>query len=292
MIKATKINDIVCKPIKIPKIDPNTIKGKDILYSNLYPNIFCVGSSGSGKTSLLLTFIKHCIDKNSKVVFFVSTFYNDDSYRVICDYLEKKGIEYEGFEEIGNYIINFTKENADLLKASIEAEKKQKLDDEKYGKCEEGEKQYHTMDEVIREVVFTDECIKVRAKKPKLLTPKYLFVFDDISQELRKPIIKYFMKHRRHYKVCNWISSQNVLDLDPHARNNVNISLLFGSINTGSEDSGRDGHLLQYYNTANLWVPYSKFEKLYKEATSEPYHFLYVNKDRREFLKDFHILLE
>jgi len=270
MMKLTKINDISCKKINLPKIDSKTIKGYDILNDKLYPNIFCVGKSGSGKTSLLFEFIKNVIDKNTKVYFFVATFFNDDSYDVIREYLDKKEIEYEGYEEIGNVIKDFSKEREEFMKR------------EKMNKKEDVESvEPLTMSEAIK-IIFEGENVKIKVKKPKKLTPKYLFVFDDMSSDLRKKDVTIFMKNRRHYKTCNWIASQNVMDLDGHARANLNIMILFEGITLEK--------LLQFYESANLWVDFDVFKSVYDFATTNEigeHNFLFINKDIREFRRNF-----
>lgn len=282
MIKVIKVNDIKCKGMNLPKINPETVKGYEINGGNLTPNIFCVGSSGSGKTSLLFNFIKKCCDKSTIIYFFVSTFFNDDSYDVIREYCESKEIEYNGYDEIGNVLKEFTKIKGEEEKQRKEQEKLEKIK----GKEEPEEKQFNTIDDVI--CMFKEDGISVRIRKPKKTAIKYLFVFDDMSSDLRNTTVREFMKKRRHYGVCNWIASQNLFDIDNHARNNVNIFILFGSLT--------EEKLEQFYKDGNLWVSKDDFIRLYNFATqSENLNekpFLYINKNTREFRKNFSDRLE
>lgn len=279
MIKVTKVNDIKCKGMNLPKIDPSTVKGSDIIGGNLTPNIFCVGSSGSGKTSLLFDFIKRCCDKSTEIYFFVSTFFNDESYDVIRDYCDKKDIQYQGFDQIGNELKEFMKTKALEQKNKKEEEKLQLAKDKD---DQPTEKQFNTMDDVIAMIHEDDDTITVRLRKPKKKPIKVLFIFDDMSGDLRNATVKEFMKNRRHYGVCNWIASQNLFDLDNHARNNINIFILFGSLTKEK--------LKQFYADSNLWIEEYVFLNLYSFATTNDKNeknFLYINKNTREFRKNF-----
>jgi hypothetical protein len=284
MIKVTKINDIKCKGMNLPKVDPSTVKGYEMIGGNLTPNIFCVGSSGSGKTSLLFDFIRKCCDKSTEIYFFVSTFFNDDSYDVIRDYCDKKEIQYHGFDQIGNELKEFMKTKGLEEKNRKEQERLQQLHGED---IEPGEKQCNTIDDVISMIQEDEETFTVRLRKPKKRPIKILFVFDDMSGDLRNATVKEFMKNRRHYGVCNWIASQNLFDLDNHARNNINIFILFGSLTKEK--------LKQFYDDANLWVDEDVFLHLYNFATTNAgneKNFLYINKNTREFRKNFNERLD
>ena len=54
-------------------------------------------------------------------------------------------------------------------------------------------------------------------KKP--VAPECIFIFDDMSAELRKEDINCLLKKHRHYKCKIILSSQSTTDLNPSSRN-------------------------------------------------------------------------
>jgi hypothetical protein len=57
----------------------------------LYANIYLVAHKKSGKTTCMFNILKECSDKDTKLVFFGATIYNDDSYKEIFKYFKKRG---------------------------------------------------------------------------------------------------------------------------------------------------------------------------------------------------------
>lgn len=84
-----KINDIEIKPLNVNHAKPEEIMGYDII-PMLYSNIFICGKKGSGKSNIVFTIMKHCIDKNTKVVIFCSTIFSDPNWLAIKEWLEKR----------------------------------------------------------------------------------------------------------------------------------------------------------------------------------------------------------
>lgn len=277
-IKTFKINDVKVKPIKVEKIDPKSIKGFDITGANLYPNVFSIAMKGSGKTTVLFNSLKKIVDKNTKVFFFVSTFYNDQSFEIIREWLESKEIEYHAFTEIGKDFDELM--NLFTLDAKHELEQKQLKETEE----EPVDVWKMSQDDAIKQVFENEEEYKVRVKKPKKVSPKYMIIFDDMSSDLRMKKVSVLIKQNRHYKCCTWISSQNALDLNNDARNNINIYLLFPNIPSEK--------LVQFYESATIPITYDKFEQLYHYATAKPHNFLYINRDANEFRHNFDTKLE
>jgi hypothetical protein len=281
-IREQKINDMIIKPIKFKKED-GEIKGHDIIGDNMFPNIFNVAMKNSGKTTNLFNSLKKIINKETKVYFFVSTFYNDKTYDVIREYLEDKDIYYEAYTNVGaelNNLLHTLTENA-----RIECE--QKIIDAQKNIIEEVKVEDITDEQMYYDIFKTDdnfiEQIKLKHKKPKKLAPKYFIIFDDMSEDLRNLNVSAFIKKNRHFKALCWISSQNALDIRNDARNNINIYLLYQNI--------PEEKLKQLYESCTLPIPYEKFITLYNYATKEQHHFLYINRDTNEYRKNYDIKL-
>jgi len=118
-----KINDYKIKVPRIPGGKVKDWKGKD-LFDVRYWVASVLGKRRSGKTSLIYTLIKAFANKNTRFIFFVPTFYRDDSYQVIRDYLDRKKIKYQDFQSIEEDGIN----NLDVIMKVFEREGKEEED--------------------------------------------------------------------------------------------------------------------------------------------------------------------
>ena len=85
-------------------------------------------------------------------------------------------------------------------------------------------------------------------------------------------------KHR-HFLTKVIVSSQYPNDLLPEARNNIDFWILFAGHN--------DEKLLTIFRNCDLKITFDLFKALYEDATKKKYNFLYVNKPRNEFRKNF-----
>ena len=257
-----KINNEVVKPIPLPSIDPKLVKGNK-LFAEIYANVFIVAKKKSGKTCTVFKIIKECCNKDTKVVIFASTLNKDLSFKVIRKYLENKGILYEEFTEVSAYL------------PAILEEIENDVDDEDNSE-DEKEEEYKP-----KVLSFNDKEIKLKVKKrkPKYMAPQYLFLFDDISSDLRDEHLSKLVKQNRHYKSKVIISSQYPLDLKPDARKMIDYWLLF----KGQEES----KLRTLYENADLSVSFEQFYEMYKDATKEKHHFFYIDTNFDTFRKDF-----
>ncbi len=279
-IREQKINDMVIKPIKFEK-QQGIIKGADIIGDNIYPNVFSVAMKNSGKTTNLFNSMKKIISKDTKVYFFVSTFYNDKIYfDIIKPYLDDKEIEYYVYTHIGDELRK--------LSEMLKLESKLELEKNEQEKNEPPQIQY-SLEKLLKipdDEYYNDqhvEEIKVKIKKPKKISPKYFIVFDDMSEDLRSPYVSVFIKNNRHFKALCWISSQNATDIKNDARNNINIYLLYPNI--------PEEKLKQIYESATVPLPYDKFISLYNYATEKPHNFLYINRETGEYRKNYDVKL-
>jgi len=123
-----------------------------------------------------------------------------------------------------------------------------------------------------------------KKKKSKILYPEYIFIFDDLSNELKNPVLSLFICNMRHFKTKFIISSQYWNNLDRKARAQHDIIIIFKDI--------ADDKLEEIYKESGLTIPFDKFLKIYKFATKEPYNFLYINTRNGELCKNFNIRLE
>lgn len=270
MIKLRKINDVSVEPLNIPKVEPCNIRGKD-LFENLHPNILLLARKNSGKTTVLYKILKKCADKNTKVFIFCSTVYNDPSYGEIVKMFQKKKIQFEAFTDIvegkGARAINH-------LTAIVDEFKKAENATETLfkGKGEEEPKE-------IKFLMFGGEEKVKKEKKPKKLTPKYIFVFDDMSEDLRDPSVEYLLKKNRHLGIMNIISTQSYKDITPSAWKQIDYALLFKNLDEET--------LSDIRTRLTLPTKLPEFIEIYKTAIDGNYNFLYIDKGKVEYRQNF-----
>jgi hypothetical protein len=136
--------------------------------------------------------------------------------------------------------------------------------------ADEDDKESDSEEEEDKVILCEDEKeIKIKKRKPKYVAPKYIFIFDDLSSELKDPIISQLVKKHRHFKSKVILSSQYILDIDQQSRRQMDYFILFGGINKDK--------LNMIYVNADLSISEDEFNKLYHYATTEKYNFLYMN---------------
>lgn len=258
MIQLKKINDIKVTPLNTPKIDPKKIKGYDFI-PELYSNVYMVAHKKSGKTTCIFNILKACTNKDTKLVFFGSTIYNDPGYKAIFKYFKKKG----------NPILKYTsiiEEKVDKLKLLLDS---LKLNDEDSDEERNEPTKYIAVDGEEEET----------KRKPKKIAPEIVFIFDDLSKRMRLSSFSTLVKTNRHYKSKVLISSQNVKDIQPDARENIDILILFKGI--------KNELLVTIYEDFNINLIFKTFLEIYNNATKEKYSFLYINTRDHEYRKTF-----
>ena len=270
MFKLKKINNEVVEPIPQKKMSPDQIKGYN-LFQEPYCNIFICAKKKSGKTCTIFKILKDCSDKNTKVIIFSSTAYKDQNMIKITEWLEEKGMMYDIFTALDDYL----KTIIDEIENNEELDKIDKSEDEK----EDDKPKIISFSETKDEI-----RLRIKKRKPKKKAPKYIFIFDDISSDLRNNEISELVKQNRHYLSKVIISSQYPLDLKPDGRNQIDYWLLY--------QGHSDKKLEEIYNICNLSVSFDEFKNIYNEATKEKYHFLYIDTINHTFRKDFNMIFE
>lgn len=294
-LKTVKVSNKKISVVKTTKeqLQP---KGSD-WFSTLYPNIWLVGKKKSGKTSVIANILEHCCDKKTVFIFVVATIDKDDTWIQISKKWRKKGAEvlaYTSFKdpEEGNIIENF-----------VEEQLKEAADEEEEKEAEEKEKEqvgkgkfdcpmiYCTANGKTNEQLFYEKQKKVAMKEekkaktlPKIgrgvkkVSPDFCFVFDDQTDLTRDKSLSQLLKKNRHFKLMTIISSQDVSDLKPDARKQMDYVLLFPRIDIDKLEKVRDN--------MGLPISFDKFSEIYHDATNKPYNFLYVSRDD-EFRHNF-----
>lgn len=111
------------------------------------------------------------------------------------------------------------------------------------------------------------------------IVPEYIFVFDDLSNELKDPVVSHLLKTNRHYKSKIIISSQYVQDVAPSSRKQIDYWLLFGG---HSPDK-----LEVIHRDADTRLTFEQFVRVYKKITKPDYQFLLLNTTEDEYRRNF-----
>ena len=103
--------------------------------------------------------------------------------------------------------------------------------------------------------------------------PNYIFVFDDLGEEIGDKSLTALLKKNRHFRCKVIISSQNLKDIPPQARRQIDLWLLFSGLS--------ENILKTVHQDADFPVGLEKFVAGYKQATTNPYSFMYAGDDYR-----------
>lgn len=260
-----RINDIEIEPIKIRPLPPlSRIKGGS-LFGKLYTNALLLAPKNSGKTTIIYNIIKHTINRNTNLIFFVATHNKDDSYEAIFKYLDDNGINYTTYDDIVIDGVNVLNDLLNEMLAHEEEEKpapKPMIHNNGLGDIQ----------------LFQTVQPKRRVKK---IAPKFCFIFDDMASQCRNMALTRLLKIHRHLKSSVYISVQSISDLTPSAILQIDVAILFRGLRSNIK---KLEHI--YTNLDIQHISLEDFIKIYKEATEKPYNFLWVSKNG-EFRRNF-----
>jgi hypothetical protein len=106
-----------------------------------------------------------------------------------------------------------------------------------------------------------------------------MFIFDDISSQLKNPAVARLLKQHRHSGSSVIISSQYLHDIRPESTLQIDYFFAFRSFSIEK---------LEYiHKVLDLSIEFEKFWDMYKYATEQMYNFLYMNVRTEEFRQNF-----
>jgi len=259
-IKLQKINNIEVRPIPLKSKKQQPIKGFE-LFPELYANIFICSKKKTGKTTIINTILNRCMGKDTKLIVFSTTYQKDKNMKNIIKKWKKKNtvLTYhniksaDGVDELDQIIntLGDTKDESD-------SDESDDSDDDK------------------RELSFCcfdtggePETIP-RKRKSKYIAPEYIFVLDDLADELRLKSVYKLLSTNRHYKCKVILSNQWLRSIQPNSRRQLDYLLLL--------QGHSDEKLIEIYNELDLTIDLQCFIKMYKQITyNKRYSFLYVD---------------
>lgn len=294
MIRLEKLNNLKVTPIRIKK-DNRPVKGQCILGDSPYINIMQVAPTFGGKTTATFNILKQCVQPGqTKIIAFVPSIYNDENWIAIREYFEDLGNELtiytslkneQGKDLLKEYVKDFTEEAT--IKDSQRKKKKEKSKNKNKYKTDKNRLIYFGDSDSESD----DDNIDVK-KKNKCKYAEYIFIFDDISDELRSKNYETLMKYARHFCILTISSSQDAKDINPATIKQMRIWMLFKNID--------DERLYHIYNKLGLRISYDLFKKYYDYATKDYYdendkelknhNFLYFAPRLLQFRRNFNYI--
>jgi hypothetical protein len=288
-LELKKINDHIIRPVqrkKKTKQELKPVKGGDIF--QLYGNIYLCSRKKSGKTLLIYHIIEKTCTKNTTIIFFVSTFNKDEGYKDIMKLCHDKKIPYIVHTSLMDDEVkglDILQETVKGIKAGLDVEE---LDDE-------------PPKDDLSEMMFGSNSKKAEPKqeekKPsrsKWRVPEYVFIFDDISQEIKKSeSLVSLLKDSRHIHAKVIVSSQNWNDVPKGGRPQFDYYILFRGI---PEEKLED----IYDESAISTITFNEFDNIYHTVTKikqinghESRHdFLYIDKDNEQFRMNLDLIIQ
>ena len=201
-MQTKQINDIIIKPVVHLALESHEILGYNY-FPTLYANIYICSRRRSGKTTLIYNILKNCVNKRTNVVFFCSTIKRDSTYKLILEMLEKKKVNVMTYDHFLDGKENILTSILEELNNDLETKEQEKI-----------KKDLDISDPKQKFELFPKEELKERKeRKPKRLSPEYVFIFDDLGNDLRHQSITQLFKTSRHYKAKVIVSSQYIHDL-------------------------------------------------------------------------------
>lgn len=298
-ITLTKINDAVVKPIKTCKDKDTRLPLAWKMFPERYPNIGIIAKKQSGKTNVVVNIVKAAADRDSHVVVLASTAHKDPMFLELKKWCKKHDIPYESMTEIrsrdennkkSDFFERFMKEmGQEEDEPSDESSSEEEKRMSNYGQLpEESDSESESERDDIEfnkrhervPPIFLKNKSSLQPKK-QFITPEFILICDDISNELKLPSLRAFVKRNRHYKCMNIISTQWLQDLLPESLKQFDYLLLFKGLT--------DVKLEKVKNDADLSIPFEKLQAIYKDACKEKFSFLYIDTRNEIYRKNFNL---
>ena len=324
VISKVKINNVRVEPLKSTiRRDVRPVRAAS-MFKTPYPNIGIIAPKNSGKSVLMSSIVRAKATRQTKVFAFCATIKIDQTWIDLAKWCAQNKIQFVGrtaikedkkdlyLQELINSISAFEGEKelhedsdseseGDVHPKFTNEEKSSKFRKSTYTnqmvQPEYSSDEYDTESDVEDNFPRDEEQLThglphpgvetvfpstIKPRREHELAPKYILIFDDISQELKNPVLQSMYKKNRHMKMLTISASQYICDLKPESLQQLDYLLLFQKID--------DKKLEKIYRDTNTCVPMSTFYKLYKDATREKYHFLYIDVRDNQFRKDFDTL--
>lgn len=317
MFKTKVVNKIQIKPkIKKAKYTSENVRAFDY-YNEPYANICLMARKNSGKTNVIFRAMEKCAKKGTNVYIFCPTYEMDETYSEMIKMLERKGCNVETYK---HFIDEDGTDLIDNLLNQFESEQEKK--DDKYSNEFDNEpmqqevyyppppllyfgddRLYEHQHQrgngdcrlvlkplpVVRQEEKKEEKEEEKKNKKELLTPKNIFIFDDLSEDLRHKSVSKLITKNRHYKLKTFFSCHGINNLKPMALSSVDVFHLFPNLPEDKIEELKEKVNISFKGDNKKR---GKLNELYDFATQEPYNFLYIDRKNNKYRKNFNEMIE
>jgi hypothetical protein len=270
-IKLKTINNVIVKQIKKRVEDTKPVRGGEIVPMDV--NVCSVSATAGGKTTVTKNILEAIVTKNTKIIAFVSTIFNDDNWIAIREWAAEKEIDFEAHTSIQENGVNILKKYVEHFKEEAKEREKKRLLKQFENIMPKKQIGGYRFDKPVHE----EE--EEKPKKRKFQDRKYIMIFDDVADETRGIEFTTLLKRARHMKVTVLVNVQDLKDITKASRKQVRVWLLFRYLD---EERLRD-----VYGSIGSPLSFDQFEEVYKFATAEPYNFLYIAPNTQDYRKNF-----
>jgi hypothetical protein len=288
---------------KVNPIDIKTDdKGEPVFFNTKYCNVAMIAKKRSGKTQLIYNLLRQLVGKDTDIYVFCSTVNRDATWRQIVNEFQDKGNLVETYTSIyDTRMEGKRRRNVDNLKELIDswAEEEQPKKDKK--KKEEPKEeplriarpyedlkveqlgQGHLFHTIFRNRNFTRaekvEPPKKRKRRTKKAYPQKILILDDMSEQLKNPMVASILKKNRHYRMCCIVSTQYPQDILPSARSQINMLMAWKGHAPNKVEVLR--------RICDVDLDEKQFYDLYRKATEKPYAFMFCDVDAGKIYENF-----
>ena len=301
-IETKTINDV---KVVVPRIakDKRPVKFGEV-FSVPYPNIFLCAMKQSGKTTCLTNIILNSVGKNTIVIIISGSVHNDDVIKDCIRKLEKRGNEVitmtdiveDGVNAVEDFMnehkrpaneedqANVSGHEATTAPQAIPIKPTRRSIADVLGKGVAVNVEKKALREDVKQVKQdakqeVKEETPNKKKKLSKIIPEYIIVLDDCGKSLRDVWVDRLSKANRHNKTMLLMSSQDLNDLLPSTLKQMGYVILFRKFS--------DDKLVELFKKLDLGIQFETFYKLYKDATKDKFNFLFIDRNKNEFRKNF-----
>lgn len=289
-LKTKTINDV---KVVVPRIakDKRPVKFGEV-FSVPYPNIFLCAMKQSGKTTCLTNIILNSVGKNTVVIIISGSVNNDDVIKDCINKLRKRGNEVITMTDIIEDGVNAVEDFMNEHKKPAEEDTGREADEAtSTPQAIPIKPTRRSIADVLGKAITIKPEVKQESKpevkeetpnkKKKLskIIPEYIIVLDDCGKSLRDVWVDRLSKANRHNKTMLLMSSQDLNDLFPSTLKQMGYVILFRKFS--------DDKLVELFKKLDLGIQFETFYKLYKDATKDKFNFLFIDRNKNEFRKNF-----
>lgn len=287
------------KPVKLPSsdFDEKNILGYPIFEQIRAPmSIGIYGKRGSGKTTTLVNVLRHTTSPRTSVILFSKTAFTDPTWMAVQNEFLHKGIPFTRYQSIFDeddpkinivasimHSLQIEDKNKNSLQQSSSGPSKPVIvtTEEEKALLEGGGKKQLSAAEKKRLAE-----IEKKERHDYLKQPRFVFVFDDIANELKDKAIAQLIKNARHFHATVIISTQSYYDVLKAIRINMEYVILCGQAHP-------QDRVEAICSEMGIDMKPNVFYNLYKMVTQpSPYDFLFVNISKEQYRRNFNQVIE